>query len=202
VSSLAYRQTVAPTSEPLSLAEAKLHLRVDSTDEDSLIESLIVAAREYVENRTDRQLVTATYVLNLRTFPVCLERNEQWYEIHLPKPPLQSVTSVTYVDLAGNTQTLSTGDYVVDNSQVIGRILPSYLQFWPVARDFPNSVTVTYVAGYGTAENIPEGIRAAMKLIIGHLYANREAVNVGNIVNELPMAVDALLGSYAVPEVH
>jgi uncharacterized phiE125 gp8 family phage protein len=195
-----YQPSVLPTSEPLSLSEAKLHLRVDGDDEDELIGSLITAAREYCETSTNRQFVTATFVGKLDEFPTELENG--WYEITLPRPPLQSVSSITYVDTAGATQTLSAGVYAADTSIEPGRVRLAYNQTWPTIRTQPNAISITFVAGYGDAADVPESIRAAMKLILGHLYANREAVNVGNIVNEFPIAVDALLSRYSLPEVY
>lgn len=190
---MSYRVTVQPATEPLTLAEAKLHCRVDGTDEDSLIESLIVAARAHCEAVTHRQFVTATYEMTLDAFPDA--------DIALPCPPLRSVTGITYVDGSGVTRTVSTSVYNVDTVREPGRVTLAYGETWPTTRLEPNAVRVTFAAGYGEPASVPPGIVAAMKLIVGHLYMNREAVNVGNIVNELPMAVDALLGPYSLPEV-
>lgn len=207
---MALQLYTAPTIEPLTLSEATAHLRVDSDDDMLLVESLITAARIYCENKTNRQFINATYKLSLDQFPVWNDcrprRGESFAElggvIRVPRPRLQSVTSITYVDLNGDTQTLSTSNYTVDTQSEPGRIVPAYNSFWPGTRTQVNAVVVTYVAGFGAnATSVPESIKAAMKLIIGHLYENREAVNIGNVVNEVPMAVDSLLGTYALPEV-
>lgn len=182
----------APATEPVTTAELKSHLRVDSTDEDTLIASLGTAARQYVEEQTRRALVTQTWVLKLDEFP------ESDGEILLPRPPLVSVSSVTYVDTAGSTQTLSSSVYSVDTTDTPGRITLAYDQTWPTVRDQRNAITVTYVAGYGAASAVPDALKAAIKLLVGHWFTNREGVVTGTIATEIPMAVDALLAPYRV----
>lgn len=187
----------APASEPLLRTEAKLHLRVDSsfTDDDSLIDALITAARQHVENHTRRALVTQTWDLSLDGFPAC-------NEIAVPLPPLQSVTSVKYTDSGGTVTTWGTSNYLVDVAHQPGRIVPAYGVYWPVFTPSPsNPVTVRFVTGYGAAGAVPEAIKAAMKLLIGHWYENREAV-AGNsnstALAPVPLAVEALLAPYRV----
>jgi len=183
-----------PTAEPVTLAQQKLHSRVTLDYEDSLIEGLIRAARQYAETVQRRQLITATWRLSLAQFPC---------ELVLPLPPLQSVTSINYVDGAGDTQTLSPSLYIVDAYREPGRIVPAYGTLWPTARCQPNSVNVTFVAGYGDLpSDVPESTRQAVKLLTGHWFENREAVVMGTISGVLPLAVESLLacekwGSYA-----
>jgi uncharacterized phiE125 gp8 family phage protein len=184
-------QTVAPTSEPLTLAEVKLHLRVDSdiTAHDSLITALIVAARERAELETNRQLITATWQLVLEAFP-CVE-------IELPRPPLLSVTSVTYVDPAGVSQTWSTSEYqFIATSGPYARrgvLRPKYGYTFPDTRpDTLAAVTVTFTAGYGTsADSVPQSIKHAMLLMIGDWYAHTEQLVVGQSAVALPLPVGA-----------
>lgn len=186
----------APKVEPLTLAEAKSHLRVDDSihDEDGLIEGLIVAAREYAETFTHRALITQTWDLKLDEFP-CWQTSEP---IVLPLPPVQSVTSVSYIDTTGTTQTWATTYYDTDfptgPHACAARIQPAYQQIYPVTRAVPNAVTVRFVAGYGAASTVPAPIKAAMKLLIGNWWLNREA---GQIVrgssDVLPFGVDTLL---------
>jgi uncharacterized phiE125 gp8 family phage protein len=181
----------APAVEPLTLTEAKLHLRVDHTTDDDLITSLIVAARQYAENYTQRCFITQTWDLKLDAFPVG--------DILLVKPPVASVTSITYVDTDGTTQTLSSALYRTDLPTgpwaQRGRIEPAYGESWPSTRALSNAVTVRCVHGYGLAVSVPDPIKAALKLLIGHWYENREAVSVsiGANVQQVPMAVVALL---------
>lgn len=185
-------QTVAPSVEPVSLAEAKLHLRYEGTDDNDLITALIKAARRHAESFTRRQLITATWQLIMDGFP-------SGSLIEVPRPPLQSVTSITYTDADGDTQPVSADDYDVDTKNQPGRIEPSYGNSWPSTRDEMNTVTVTYKAGYGdAATDVPEDIVAAVKLLVANWYEHREPVVVGTIAAELPLSVKNLLWPYRV----
>jgi uncharacterized phiE125 gp8 family phage protein len=179
----------APASEPISLSEAKDHLRVTSTDDDTYITSLIKVARQHVEVVTSRALITQTWDYFLDSFSD---------EMEIPKAPLQSVTSIKYIDTDGNTQTLSTSVYTVDADSDPGKVLLAYNQSWPSVRSVNHAVTIRFDAGYGAATDVPEPIRQAMLLLIGHYYENRQQVIVGTITASLPMAVDALLAPYKV----
>ena len=165
---MALFQVTAPATEPLSLVEAKVHLRVDVADEDGLIYDLIRAAREYVEAFTHRALITQTLDDKGDSFP------HNYDPIELLKPPCASVTSVTYVNSAGATETWSPTLYTTDlptgPQARMGRIVPAYQQYYPVTRDVANAVTVRFVAGYGTADAVPVGLKVAMKLLIGEWY--------------------------------
>lgn len=190
---MALKLVTAPAVEPIALADAKTHLRVDATAEDTLITSLIVAARQHAENVTQRGLITQAWDLQLDAWP-------NGDEIRIPLPPLQSITSVKYYDTAGTEYTMTASDYIVDTKSEPGRIVLAYGKSWPSTTLRPAAgVLVRFVAGYGAAAaNVPDAIIAALKLHIGHLHEHREAVNVGNIVNELPLAYDALLWPYRV----
>lgn len=139
----------APTAEPVSLADCKLHLRVDSTAENDLIAGLNTGARDYLESFTRRALPRQTWDWKLDAFPC-------GSEFYLPKAPCISVTSITYLDTDGAEQTLSTDVYGTDlptgPMARAGRIYLKYNQQWPQTRDIPNAVVVRFVAGYaGTA---------------------------------------------------
>lgn len=177
----------APASEPLTLVEAKLHLRVDVADDDTLIAALITAARQYCEGVLWRALMPQTWELYLDEWPC--------EEIELPKPPLQSVTSVKYTNSIGATTTMDAGDYTVDTASEPGRVVLNYGELWPtVTLATANPIAIRYVCGYADAAHVPETVKAAMKLLIGHLYENREAVVAGLIVTSVPLAVESLLG--------
>lgn len=186
---------VKPALDPISLAEAKAHLRVEIASDDALIAGLILSARQWVETYCRRALMTQTLDYKFGSWPAC---------IVLPRPPHQSVTSVSYVDPAGATQTLSASLYQTDlsDASLAGRIMPAYGQSWPSLRlGVFNAVTVRYVAGYGSNPgDVPYPIRQAILLLVGHLYESREAINIGNIVNELPFSVRALLDPYRDPD--
>jgi uncharacterized phiE125 gp8 family phage protein len=183
----------APTTEPVTLAEAKAHCRVDVSDDDALITALIVAARQHAEAFTHRAIPSQVWDLKLDSFPW-----GSWHApIVLPMPPVTAVGSVTYLDPNGASQTWSSANYTTDfpsgDMAAPARIVPIYGVTWPQTQRVINAVTVRFTAGYTTA---PEAIKAAMKLLIGHWYAHRETVVVGTISQQLPMAVEALLWPY------
>lgn len=205
-------QATAPSAEPITTSVAKLHLRVDHSTDDALIDSLCAAAREYVEARTQRKLITQTWDLKLDRFPVRgLAMRDTTYvptvsgqpAIVLPFLPVASVTIITYTAEDGTATTLSSALYTTDI--VTGpdagptRIVPAYEQTWPATRAVINAVVVRFVCGYGSAgTSVPGGLLAAMKLLIGHWYANRESVVAGSIFTELQQGVDALIQQYRV----
>src|SRR5690554_1355221 len=138
-----------PAEEPVTLNEAKLYLRVDATDEDALISSLVVSAREHVEGFQGRSLVTQTWRLSLDRFP-------RGRVICLPRPPLRSVENITYVAPDGSQQTLDASLYNVDVASEPGRVILKEDQAWPEVADVPGAVQVEYAAGYGDASAVPE----------------------------------------------
>ena len=160
-------------TEPLSLVEAKLHCRVDVTDDDALLTALITAARQHAESFTHRALAPQTWDLKLDAFPC-----GGWQApIVLPMPPTTAVTSIGYVDTAGVSQTWSAANYTTEfpsgEMAAPARIVPIYGVTWPQTQRVINAVTVRFVAGYTTT---PEAVKHAMKLLIGHWYAHRETV--------------------------
>lgn len=178
----------AATTDPITLEEVKEALRIDHSDEDPWLKSLISAATRYVERVSSRQLINATYRLSLDSFPD--------FEIRLPKPPLSSITTVAYVNTAGSSTTVSSTAYDVDTYSEPGRLTPSFNDTWPATRNEINAVNITYVAGYGAAaSNVPATTKHALKLLIAHWNENREAVLTGVASKEVEFAVNALLGS-------
>jgi uncharacterized phiE125 gp8 family phage protein len=185
-------RTVDAAAEPLSTAEAKLHLRVIDTDEDTLIDDMVAAACEWLEANTHIALINQTWVFRSDRFPVGSR------PLALPRPPLSSVTSVAYTDSDGAGQTLTGGgtDYDIATGERPGLLVPKYNTVWPAARRELGSVVITYVAGYGASSSaVPEDLRHALQLIVGHFYRNREAVT-DRRQAEVPMAVEALLANY------
>lgn len=184
-----FRVTTEPLVEPVTVTEAKRHCRVDGNDEDSDFDIFIAAARRQVEKWEWRSHLTQTLTLTLPRFPAC-------QTIRLPRPPLQSVTSITYLDVDGDSQTVDSSDYIVDTANEPGIVVPAYGVSWPSTRsNHPAAVTIVYVAGYGDdPEDVPAETRQAIKLTIGHLYKNREAVVETEMGLEvLPIGVDAFL---------
>lgn len=182
--------SVAPAIEPVSLDEMKLHLRVDHSDEDTLIAALISAAREQAEAFTNRAFIEQTLILRLNKFPEVIK---------LPRPPLISLTSIAYLDGSGVSQTLSSGLYRLGSSHEPARITEAYGQTWPTTYDVEDAVTVTYKAGYGTAAtSVPASIKAAIKLIVEALYENRGDLSQGITIQEIPMTSRSLLHPFKV----
>lgn len=199
-----------PAIEPVTLAEAKLFLRLDTTADDALVTSLIAAARRQVEQILARALITQTwnYLLDgffWGSFPLAysggpfplgygLRTSERlptapWLE--LPKAPLQSVVSLKYLDGAGALQTLAGSAYTVDAISEPGRIMPVVGTSWPLTQAVPNAVTVQFKAGYGdAAAAIPDDILVALKMVLNVLYEYRSEDGT------IPNAVTLLLQPY------
>lgn len=157
--------------------EIVTHLRLDSELERPRIENLVVPAAEgWVEALTNRQLVEATWTLKLDRFPAC--------EIILPKPPLQSVSSIKYYDPDGVLQTWADTNYSVDAPAgpfaVRGRIIPGYSVIYPTTQAIRDAVEIEFVAGYGDAySDVPGGLRQALLLLVGEMFERREEMIVG-----------------------
>lgn len=181
-------RTVAPAVEPLSTAEAKNHLRVDTADDDILIDALIKAARERVEDLSHRALITQTWRYSLDAWP-------EGDVILLPRPPLVSVSQIQYLDTAGSPTTWASSNYIVDTDSEPGRVVLAYGISWPTETLYPSApIQITYDAGYGAAgSNVPQHLRQAILLLVGHWYENREATVGGAIIREVPLAVESLI---------
>ncbi|KVO11721.1 head-tail connector protein [Burkholderia ubonensis] len=189
-------QTVPPAVEPITLAAAKLHLRVDITDDDALITALIVAARQFAESLTGRSFVTQTWRLTLNYFPICME---------LERGVVQGINSITYRDMSGATQTVAfnapangiqrstDGNIVADLTALPARIAPAFGRIWPIPMPEIGAVAVSYTAGYGTDTDVPEGIKRWMLLRIGSLYAFREEIVAERSIKVDPMPFFDLL---------
>lgn len=195
-----------PTTEPVTLSEAKAHLRVSIADDDGLIAGYILAARHWIEGEIHRPIVSRVY-----EYTIDYDWPHRWHEqwIELPFPPLRSVLSVSYVDPSGGTQALGTNQYRVLTNRPKGVIVPTYGETWPDVRAQPEAIAVTFIAGYTgyvysgvspsvsvTGPGVPDDLRHAILLLVGHWYENRETVNVGNITSELPFTVEALISGY------
>lgn len=189
------RQTVAPSVEPVTTTEAKLHCRVDYDADDTLFAAWITAAREYAETYQRRALITQTFEMALPCFPCG--------EIVIPRPPLQSISSITYVDQDGTTQTWDSSKYQVDTKGLVGRVKPAYNESYPSTRpDTYNAVTITFVAGWGNAATaVPALTKTAIKVIVEHLNDNGRGMEiVGTIITKVPFNIENLLNPHRVLE--
>jgi uncharacterized phiE125 gp8 family phage protein len=176
----------AAVAEPVSWDEAEAHLRLDGdTTEQTLVNRLIAAARAHVEAYTGTRLASQTVAVKCDSFADMAR---------LPEAPVQSVTSIEYVNTAGTAQTLSTDVYELRAEGIEAAIVRKYNQVWPAIR--PGSrITLTAVVGYATA---PQDVRHAMLLLVGAWYENREQTVIGTIAANLPSALgaDALLANH------
>jgi uncharacterized phiE125 gp8 family phage protein len=187
--------------EPLTLAEAREHLRPSHALEDALILRLIAAARAHAEAFMERRLITQTWDYTLDTFPYApwyMTRDYcKPYALEIPLPPLQSVESVTYVDGAGAPILVDPLNYTVDTIAEPGRIAPASGTYWPSPRVQMNAITIRFVCGYGLAGAVPEEIKQALLLLVGHWYEHREEVSEVELY-KVPMACESLLSPYKI----
>jgi uncharacterized phiE125 gp8 family phage protein len=161
-----------PAEQPVSLAEAKAHLRVTSNDDDVLIGSLIKAATAKLDGYSGilgRALVTQTWAVDLDRFGD---------RLRLPLRPVQSVATVQYYDTAGVQQTLAGAGYALLADAIGSYVALAPNAVWPGTYGRSDAVRVTFVAGYGNAAAVPEPIRVAILLAVQHLYALRNSENV------------------------
>lgn len=202
---------VAPMAEPVSLQEAKDHLRVVRDAENDLILRQLRAAREMAETYSRRQFCEATWDGWLDNWPseqIGLRPDGRGGyrggDIILPKAPLVSVTHVKYYDTDGVEQTFSATKYNVETADgEPGRITVAYGEEWPDVQLRPSAINIRWVAGYGEPADVPQVAKEAILLLLGARYAQREAVAapIGGRYEELPLGFKALLDSIRVLEV-
>ena len=174
---------ISTSVQPVTVAEAKLHLRIDQDHEDSLITAWIAAATDLCEQRTGRAIALSTYRLRLDTWPG---------DIRLTWSPVVSVESVRYADPSGVVMTLDAGEYRLDNYSDPAWLLP--ITEWPEIGDYANAVEVNFTAGYGTSA--PEALKTWIMLQVGHWSRNRE-IATDKPMTALPYA-DGLLDRWRV----
>lgn len=184
-------RTVAPSVTPISLTEAKLHLRIDSNDEDALVTALVSSAVAYFDGYSGvlgRALVTQTWQQDFSAFGDMMR---------LPVGDLLSVVSVSYYDSTNAQQTLGPSVYTAFSDTIGPYITLKPGQAWPSTYARHDAVRITWTAGYGpAAADVPYTLRTAMLLLVGHWYANREATTVGDSASELPLAVASIRAQF------
>jgi len=187
---------IAPAVEPVTLAEAKAHLRVDVSDDDAYIGTLITAAREWCEQYLDRTLVDTQWVMRFDAFPP-----DGTHDIELPRPPIVSSGTATAVAMTftyenGTTATYSTASYRVDRASTPGAVKTLYGQTWPPHLRDDNAISVTWWAGYGASgSSVPAAIRSAVLMLVGLFYEKRMAADAGSLA-EVPFGVKSLLDAH------
>ena len=182
------RQITPPAALPVALQEARDHLRVDHTAEDSLIEGYIAAATDRLdgaEGYLGRALITQVWELALDSFPT---------QLRLPLPPCQAIEAISYIAPDGTADTLDPASYIATGlGSATGAILLFPNGTPPTARR-PDAVTIRFTAGFGTAAaTVPAAIRAAILARVAHMYEHRESVVTGETARELPFGEDDLI---------
>jgi len=185
------RRLQEPAVEPVSVSQAKEHLRIDASfsDDDLYLQTLITAARVWVENAADRTLIRSQWQIKFDMFPS--------NDIELRRPPLMSdPVVVTYVPSnTGNYTPVAFTDFRTDRDSEPQVIRPQWNGSWPTARGAENDVTITYWAGYGeSGDDVPAAARHTILMLVAHWYTAREAVTPGGM-NPVPMGVEALMGT-------
>ena len=167
---MALKLITAASALAVSLADAKLHLRVDASDEDTLITAMITAATGMAQQKTNRAVMPQTWELTLDAFPSAFE---------LTRLPAASVTSLKYVDENGTQQTLGSSLYTLDNASDYSPayVVPAYATAWPASRGQANAVALRYVAGYADAASVPDDIKSWIKMQVTAMFENRSATD-------------------------
>jgi uncharacterized phiE125 gp8 family phage protein len=180
-----------PVVEPVSLADAKTHLRVDTESDDDHILALITAAREWCENYTQRTFIHTQWTMTFDTFP---------WEIELPRPPVavasgNTATTITYAMETGGTATLATSEYRVDRTSEPGVIRTVYAGTWPSHLLDRNSISVTWWGGYGEdGTKVPKVVRSAILMLVAYWYERRLAAD-QVAATAVPFGVSSMLDS-------
>ena len=165
----------------ITLGDAKLHLRVDDDSEDDLITALIQSATKSAEHHTGLKLLRETAYTLMGLF---------YDEVRFFRNPVYQISSITYYDKNNALQTLSTSHYY---SQVVNGVYTIRFHETPETYNRMDCVKITFTCGFATANEVPQDIKSAIKLMIGHLYENRQGVLVGTITSELPIGIKYLL---------
>jgi uncharacterized phiE125 gp8 family phage protein len=182
--------------EPLDLDEVKEHLHVEGDRENAFLEELVAAARSYVENATERSILTQEWRLTLDRFPT-------WDDPHGPvillrRGPVQTVDRVAYIDVDGEEQVIDESEYVLDASQEPARLSLADGSTWPATKHRAAAVNIDATMGYGDeVDHVTDReLLHAIRLVIGHWYRNREGVVTGTISTALQHSLDELLNRF------
>jgi len=193
-----------PAGEPVTLAEVKAWLKIDGSDDDALLVSLIAAGRESAEKYLRRALITQTWKLTVDLpysnwgrnlpegtydLPVNALCGDLPQEIDLPYPPLQSISSVVTYDTNNASSTYDSANYFADTAS--GRMVLNDTAVWPSNLRQRAALVITYIAGYGDASAIPESIKSAIKMHIQRMYDER-------ILCDMPPACESLLRQHRI----
>jgi uncharacterized phiE125 gp8 family phage protein len=185
--------TSGPAVEPVTLGEAKAHLRIDGTAEDTLIASLIVTSRLHVEAAAGLALVTQHWSWYLDAWP-------PGRAVELPLRPIQSIAAVRLYDESGAATTLEPAAYLLDGAGLRPRLVRLGAPVWPRPGRIANGIEIAFAAGYGgAAADVPAPIRQAILILVAHWYEHRSPLEDGAHAAPLPTMVSELLAPYRTP---
>lgn len=183
-----------PAEEPVSVNEAKAHLRIDGAAEDILIASLIVTSRLHVEAALGLALISQQWRLTLDTWP-----EKRWSKegaVRLPLRPVRAIGQVTVRDETGTPETVPSESYLLDGDAITPRLVPREGS-WPPPGQAAAGIEITFEAGMGdAAEDVPEPVRHAILLLVAHWYEHRDPLEIGTVGAAIPAAVSDLLKPY------
>lgn len=186
---LVYRS--GPTLEPLSLSEAKAHLRLETAADDALLSSLVITSRLHIEAALGLALTTQQWTLVLDAWPV---RGT----VAIPMRPVREVSEVRLRAADGSSAALDPARYVLEGAGLPPRLVASDGPL-PQPGRAAGGIEIDFTAGFGPDPNdVPEPIRQALKLLVAHWYENREPIEIGSAATAIPPAVSQLLQSFAV----
>lgn len=191
---MAINVTTKPSKDPVELEDAKAYLRVVGNDDDATISRLIKTAAEHAEDHANIALITQTIEQTCDLFPA-------GDVIKLERPPLISVTSVSYYDVDDALQTFSASKYQVVTTKTPGRVVLNDGESWPSTYDREDAVKVTYQAGYGSDQSdIPMGIKQAIMSLVNHWYDHRDVIESmpGIVSIAVPLSFNTMMDKYKV----
>lgn len=182
-----WQRTEDASSEPVTVAEVKEHLKISGSAEDTWLGAAITAARQSIEHEQNRAHLEQSWEWVRETFESC---------IYLPVTPVQSVDSISYLDENGDEQTVDESVYVVRTGRRAVISLAAG-QSWPSPARRPDAITITWTAGYANAAAVPGFTKMAIMQLVGHMYNHRETVVVGTSVTEIPLGLQYLIAKDA-----
>ncbi|MDX2027696.1 MAG: head-tail connector protein [Alphaproteobacteria bacterium] len=193
-----FKLVTPPAVEPVELIAARVHGRIDTDADDALISLLIIAARQWVEAYTGRALITQTWQLWLDNWPSSGEG------VTLPRPPLASVSNITFYDESDAGTVWAAANYFVDTIREPGRVVLRSSAAYPTPSRAANGMKIEYVAGYGASGSaVPEQIKTAIRQLVAHWYEHRGEASMATpsrsaSVLPVPMVIQALLEPYRI----
>lgn len=185
------QQTVAPTARPVTEALAKDYSRIHHTSDNVTIDRLVKLATDYVFERTERQLILATYLLSRRCFP-----RSRLVPLVIPIYPVSSITQIQYIDGDGVLQTWAASKYKLDKRVEPGEVEPVSGETYPTTRDESEAVQVTVICGHGaTPEDVPELHKQPIYELVSYWYANRGSISPSVVGGEFAPTIAALIAA-------